>query len=149
MITWQCKSFAALSNTELYKILQLRNEVFVVEQNCPYQDCDDKDQLCHHLCAWEDEKLLACSRLLPPGLSYPQAASIGRVVTSQLARGRNLGRQLMARSIENISSLYGEVPLIIGAQLYLKKFYEDFSFVGFGEEYLEDGIPHLTMQRAI
>jgi ElaA protein len=147
MITWQCKTFSELTNEELYKILQLRNEVFVVEQNCPYQDCDGKDVTAHHLCAWKEEKLLAYTRLLPRGISYPQAASIGRVVTSPAVRRQNLGKQLMLNSIEKIYFLFGQVPIIIGAQLYLKAFYESFNFVQVDDGYLEDGIPHITMQK--
>ena len=149
MITWQCKSFAGLTNTELYKILQLRNEVFVVEQNCAYQDCDNKDLLSHHLAAWKNERVVAYSRLLPPGVAYPDAASIGRVVTSPSERGQDLGKQLMSKSLENLYLLFGQVPVIIGAQLYLKKFYQSFSFVQQGEIYLEDNIPHIMMQKFI
>jgi len=149
MITWQCKSFAGLTNTELYKILQLRNEVFVVEQNCAYQDCDNKDLLSHHLAAWKNEHIVAYSRILPPGIAYPDAASIGRVVTSSSERGQDLGRQLMSKSLENLYLLFGQVAVIIGAQLYLKKFYQSFSFVQEGEIYLEDNIPHITMKKLI
>lgn len=149
MIIWQCKTFSELTNEELYKILQLRNEVFVVEQNCPYQDCDDKDLKAHHLTAWNCDTLVAYTRLLPKGISYPDAASIGRVVTSPSARGQNLGRQLMLNSIENIYLLFGKIPIIIGAQLYLKRFYESFTFIQFGDEYAEDGIPHITMEKKI
>src|SRR6476620_10967714 len=116
MINWQCKPFAALTVTELYKILQLRNEVFIVEQNSPYQDCDDKDLISHHLTAWKNDKVVAYSRILPPGIPYHNAASIGRVVTSPSARGQDLGRQLMSKSLENLYLLFGHVPVIIGAQ---------------------------------
>lgn len=147
MITWQCKTFSELSNEELYKILQLRNEVFVVEQNCPYQDCDNKDLKAHHLTAWEDGQLLAYTRLLPAGIPYELGASIGRVLTSSKARGKNLGKELMKKSIEKIYEMYGEITIIIGAQLYLRRFYESFSFVQNGEPYLEDNIPHITMEK--
>jgi len=149
MISWQCKSFAELTNTEVYKILQLRNEVFVVEQNSIYQDCDNKDLKSHHLAAWTDDNIIAYSRILPPGTPYPNAASIGRVVTSPFARGKDLGRLLMSRSLENLYLLFGPVPVIIGAQFYLKKFYESFSFVQRGDIYLEDGIQHITMEKFI
>jgi ElaA protein len=147
MINWQCKSFTQLTNDELYKILQLRNEVFVVEQNCPYQDCDNKDLKSHHLTAWKYDNIVAYSRILPPGISYPNAASIGRVVTSPSTRGQDLGKQLMAKSLENLYLLFGHVPVIIGAQLYLIKFYESFSFVSRGDIYMEDGIQHITMEK--
>ena len=149
MIKWQCKSFNELTTEELYKILQLRNEVFVVEQNCPYQDCDNKDLKSHHLTAWKDGQIVAYCRILPPGVSYPDAASIGRVVTSPFSRGQNLGKQLIAKSLENLYLLFGNVPVIIGAQLYLKKFYESFSFVQQGDIYLEDGIQHIAMEKFI
>lgn len=149
MITWQCKSFLELTNTALYKILQLRNEVFVVEQKSIYQDCDNKDLKSHHVSGWKDDTIVACSRILPPGIPYANAASIGRVVTSPAARGQNVGRQLMLKSLENLYRLYGHGPVIIGAQLYLKKFYESFSFVQQGDVYLEDGIQHITMEKFI
>jgi ElaA protein len=146
MIQWKCKSFNELTNEELYKILQLRNEVFIVEQNCPYQDCDNKDLKSFHLTAWEGDSIVAYSRILPPGISYSNAASIGRVVTSSSARGQRLGKELMSRSLENLYRLFGHVPVTIGAQLYLKKFYESFSFLQQGDIYLEDGIQHITME---
>lgn len=149
MIKWQCKSFNELTNEELYKILQLRNEVFVVEQNCAYQDCDNKDLKSHHLTAWKDDQIVACCRILPPGISYPAAASIGRVVTSPSSRRQNLGKQLITKSLEHLYLLFGNVHVIIGAQLYLKKFYENFSFVQQGDIYLEDGIQHIAMEKII
>jgi ElaA protein len=149
MIDWSCKSFEELRTKELYKILQLRNEVFVVEQNCAYQDCDDKDLKCYHFLGCENENLLAYSRLVPPGISYDDAPSIGRVVTSPSIRNQGLGKILMEKSIEQIQILFGAVPIIISAQLYLKNFYESFSFLQVGEEYLEDAIPHIKMIRKI
>ena len=149
MITWQCKAFSELSNEDLYKILQLRNEVFVVEQNCPYQDCDGKDLKAIHLSAWKEGKLVAYTRLLPKGISYPDGSSIGRVVTAPSYRKQNLGRLLMNKSIENIYLLFGKTTIIISAQFYLKNFYESFSFVQTGEQYDEDGIPHIKMLKKI
>lgn len=131
---------------EVYKILQLRNEVFIVEQNCVYPDCDEKDFFSYHVCAWQNNQLVAYSRLLPPGVSYPGKASIGRVLTAPSARGQNLGRELMTRSIKEIDSLFGKVDIAISAQFYLKKFYESFLFVQVSEVYLEDDIPHLKME---
>lgn len=147
MITWQCKFFSELDNKELYKILQLRIEVFVVEQNCAYQDCDDKDLKAYHLTGWDGENLVAYTRLLEKGISYPEAASIGRVITARSARGQNLGKQLMLKSIEQLYILFGKVPIKISAQLYLKRFYESFSFVQQGGVYLEDGIDHIAMEK--
>ena len=145
MIFWQCKFFSELNNLELYKILQLRNEVFIVEQKCAYQDLDDKDLKAYHLAAWDNKKLVAYTRLFDKGIFYPDAASIGRVLTSPSARGKNLGKQLMTNSIEEVYHLFGNVPIRIGAQLYLKRFYESFSFVQTGGVYLEDGIEHIPM----
>ena len=146
-MTWQCKTFSELTTEELYKILQLRNEVFVVEQNCPYQDCDGKDLKAHHFSAWDNSVLVAYTRLLPKGVSYDTGASIGRVLTSPKVRGQKLGKELMQKSIDKIYELYGQMPIIIGAQLYLKRFYESFAFVQQGEGYLEDNIPHIVMEK--
>ncbi|MEO9022354.1 MAG: GNAT family N-acetyltransferase [Ginsengibacter sp.] len=147
MITWQCKLFPELTNEELYKILQLRAEVFIVEQNCVYQDCDSKDFFSYHFTAWDNGKLLAYTRLLPIGVSYADSASIGRVITAFSARGQSLGKQLMERSIEEVYNLFGEVSIKISAQVYLKRFYESFSFISEGNIYLEDGIEHIAMKK--
>ena len=143
---WFLKKFHELSNDELYAILQLRNEVFIVEQNCPYQDLDNKDQDAWHLLGINEGKLTAYTRLFPPGIFYTEA-SIGRVVTSPEVRGSGIGRELMKKSIYYAENLFGKVPITIGAQLYLKIFYESLGFISFGEEYLEDGIPHIKMKR--
>jgi ElaA protein len=145
MITWSCKSFIELTNEELYKILQLRMGVFVVEQNSVYQDCDDKDQHSYHYMGWEKDKLVAYTRLMPPGIAY-SSSSIGRVITSPLVRGKNIGRDLMKGSINKMIELFGKVSITIGAQLYLKNFYESFGFIKTGDIYLEDGIEHIKMQ---
>lgn len=148
-VTWKCKSFSDLTNIELYQILKLRNEVFVVEQNCVYQDCDDKDLDSFHLFACKDEKIIAYTRLLPPGVSYKNAASIGRVVTSPSARNQNFGKQVMHYSIEKIYEFFGKTTIKISAQLYLKRFYESFLFVQKGDMYLEDGIEHIPMEKSV
>jgi ElaA protein len=124
--------------------MQLRMEVFVVEQQCVYQDADNKDPACHHLMCWEGKKLLAYTRLVPPGISYRES-SIGRVVSSPSVRGTGIGKILMQKSIGLLKSLYPTHSIKIGAQLYLKKFYESFSFAQTSEPYLEDGIPHIEM----
>ncbi|MCC6412548.1 MAG: GNAT family N-acetyltransferase [Saprospiraceae bacterium] len=148
MVQFTCKSFHELSVDELYEILALRQEVFIVEQNCPYLDCDGKDQQSHHLLGrGADGKLLVYTRLLPPGLSYETYMSIGRVVSAPAARGTGLGRVLMHKSIDECHRLFGHGPIKIGAQTYLLKFYEGFGFESTGEEYLEDGIPHTKMVR--
>jgi ElaA protein len=148
-ITWYHKRFSALNTTELYQILQLRNEVFIVEQNCPFQDLDDKDFKCYHLLGFDtdSQKVLAYTRIVPAGVSYEEP-SIGRVVTSPLARKEGIGKELMKKSIELLEELFGGVSIKIGAQLYLKKFYESFGFQQIEEIYLEDGIEHILMIKA-
>lgn len=146
MIHFSCKTFDQLTVYELYEIMTLRQEVFVVEQNCPYQDCDGKDLASWHLCGKNDEgRLVAYTRLLPKGVSYPDYCSIGRVVSSPSVRGTGAGRLLMHRSIEMARQLFDNEPIKIGAQTYLLRFYESFGFRSTGEEYLEDGIPHTKM----
>jgi ElaA protein len=146
MLTWVCKKFDDLSPHELYAILQLRNEVFVVEQNCIYQDADNKDQASHHLMAWKDETLAGYTRLIPAGIAY-ELPSIGRVVTSPKLRGTGLGKVLMQRSMECMENLFGKTSIKLGAQLYLKKFYESLGFQQSSDVYLEDGIEHIEMIR--
>lgn len=146
-IQWSLKKFDELSSLELYKILQLRNEVFVVEQNCPYQDADNKDLKSYHFMGWQDDKLVAYTRILPPGVSYTEA-SIGRVVSSPSARGNGIGRELMTKSIEQVYHLFGKVPIKIGAQLYLQKFYTSLGFQQTSAVYLEDGIEHIEMVKS-
>jgi ElaA protein len=145
MIAWKCNFFTDLTNLELYKINQLRSKVFIVEQNCVYQDCDDKDLKAYHYCGWEKENLVAYSRLFDKGISYPDAASIGRVVTSPSVRGKKAGKELMHHSIEEVYHLFGKVPIRISAQRYLKRFYESFSFAQKSGIYMEDGIEHISM----
>lgn len=144
---WTVKRFGDLTPHELYAMLRLRTEVFVVEQNCVFQDMDNKDQYCHHLMGWLDDRLVACSRLVPPGISYEQP-SIGRVVSSPAERGKSIGKELMQESIKEITHLYGQTPIRIGAQLYLKRFYESFGFLQSGDVYDEDGIDHIEMTRS-
>ena len=143
-IQWTLKTFNELTPYEVYAALQLRNEVFVVEQNCVFQDADNKDQSSFHLLGYHQQKLVAYTRLVPPGLIYDDP-SIGRVVTSPSVRGTGAGKQLMKESIERSYHLFGTKPIKIGAQLYLKKFYEGFGFCQVSEIYIEDGIPHIYM----
>jgi ElaA protein len=143
-IEWILKKFEELTPNELYAILQLRNAVFVVEQACVFQDADDKDQGSHHLMAFDGRSLVAYTRLLPPGLGY-EYASIGRVVTAPAVRRYGIGKELMQKSIEIVYNLFGVGIIKIGAQFYLKTFYESFGFVQVGEPYLEDGIKHIYM----
>lgn len=143
-LNWILKKFDELTSAELYSILQLRNEVFVVEQNCVYQDADEKDQLSLHFCGWDNKKLMAYTRIIPPGISYSEA-SIGRVVTSPAGRKTGVGRQLMQKSISRTFDQFNCPSIKIGAQLYLKKFYQSLGFIQNSDTYLEDGIPHIEM----
>lgn len=146
MIQWKLKRFEELTTTELYKIIQLRIAVFVVEQDCVFQDLDDKDLTSWHLTAWQDSEPVAYARILAPGISYEEA-SIGRVITSTAVRGKGMGRELLQRSIDVVYQLFNTDIIRIGAQLYLKKFYEEFGFSAVSDVYLEDGIEHLVMVR--
>jgi ElaA protein len=143
-IKWILKKFDELSPHELYAILQLRNEVFVVEQDCVFQDADNKDQASYHFMGWDHDELVAYTRIVPPGIVYSQA-SIGRVVTSPAARGGGLGKKLMEQSLIQVNKLFGMIPVKIGAQVYLRKFYAEFGFQPASAVYLEDGIEHIEM----
>ena len=147
MITWLCKNFDEFSPYELYAVLQLRNEVFAVEQNCVYPDMDNKDQPSYHLMGWQGNQLIAYTRIIPPGVAYP-GPSIGRVVISPSARRMGIGKELMKQSIEQAHNLYGKTPIKIGAQLYLLNFYTRLGFVPTSDIYLEDGIEHIEMIRS-
>ena len=146
-IQWILKKFDDLRPQELYSILQLRIEVFIVEQNCPFQDADNKDQAAFHLMGWQGDLLCAYTRIVPPGIAY-ELPSIGRVVTSPRARKNGVGRLLMERSITETINLFGRMDIRIGAQLYLKKFYISLGFVQSSDIYLEDGIEHIEMTRS-
>ncbi len=144
---WTTKPFDALSLAELYALLQLRSEVFVVEQTCVFQDIDGHDQAAYHLLGYTAAgELAAYARLFAPGSSYVQV-SIGRVVSSPRHRRGGLGRALLTQAIAECEALFGAQPIKIGAQCYLQAFYESFGFVPQGEPYLEDGIPHQYMLR--
>ncbi len=138
------KDFDALSLSELYELLKLRSEVFVVEQNCVYQDIDGKDQKSKHLMLFEADRLAAYCRLLPPGLSFSEC-SIGRVISAPEFRGKGYGQLLMQAAIEQMNTLFPQQNIRIGAQAYLQKFYESFGFKQDSDIYLEDGIPHMEM----
>jgi ElaA protein len=144
MTTWTCKKFDQLTPRELYAILRLRSEVFVVEQNCVFLDMDNKDCYCDHLMGWQENKLSGYSRIVPAGISFVES-SIGRIVSSPAARGQGVGRDLLIQSIQTLYALYGKRDIRIGAQYYLKAFYGSFGFVPKGEIYLEDGIEHIEM----
>lgn len=145
-LKWSVKEFEELTTRELYQLLRLRSEVFVVEQGCNYMDMDNKDQKCWHLMGWEDDYLMAYARIVPPGISYAYP-SIGRIVVSGQGRGRGLGIELLHFSIARVEEFYGKSVIRIGAQLYLEKFYESFGFKKSSEVYLEDKIEHIQMTR--
>ncbi len=144
-ITWQCKHFRDLSASEMHAVLALRAAVFVVEQKCPYQDPDYKDEYSLHVMGWLDGELVAVARILPQGVSYEEV-SIGRVATAQSVRGTGAGLILMEKVMEYITEIFGSVPVRISAQSYLKKYYEKYGFKrSEKDEYLEDEIPHVDM----
>ncbi len=149
MVTWKTLTFDTLTNHQLFDLLKLRVNVFVVEQNCPYPELDEKDRHpeTHHLMGFDDGELVACARLLPAGLSYP-SVSIGRVATAQSFRGKGAGKQLMSKAIEQCQDLWPNQSIEIGAQQYLQTFYEGFGFRAISSMYLEDDIPHIDMKRA-
>jgi len=138
------KEFKELSTSELYAILQLRSEVFVVEQDCVYQDLDGKDQKALHIIGSRDGKVVAYTRIFRPG-HYFKEASIGRVVVKSSERKYGYGQEIMKVSINAVEKFFNETVIHLSAQLYLKKFYNSLGFEQIGEEYLEDGIPHIAM----
>lgn len=147
MITFEIKRFNELSTTELYLILQLRSEVFVVEQNCVYQDIDGKDEKALHVLGYFNDDLAAYSRLFDKGC-YFEETSIGRVVVSPKYRDKKFGHDLMRVSIAAIKESFNQTAITISAQEYLKKFYKSHGFVQTSEMYLEDDIPHIEMKRS-
>lgn len=142
----QIKHFNDLTVSELYKILNLRNEVFVVEQNCPYLDTDGKDEVAHHVMVWDDEVLAAYARIFAPGIKYP-TSSIGRVVVSHTHRELKLGHLLMEHSVKAVEDLYKTGHITLSAQAHLQRFYNKHGFETVSEEYMEDDIPHVEMIR--
>lgn len=145
-VKWLFKPFNELNAVELYPLLKLRQDVFIVEQRCAYADLDDADYHCWHLTGSLHGKAVACSRIVPPGIKYEEA-SIGRVATHSSVRMTGMGKELMRRSIAHCNDLFYRPAIRIGAQKYLKKFYEGFGFTDVGQEYIEDDIPHLIMFR--
>lgn len=146
-IKWKIKRFEALSLEELYSVLQLRSEVFVVEQNCVYQDIDYKDQKATHLIGEIEGKTIAYARLFKPN-DYFEQASIGRVIVKEDCRHLKLGHELMREAIQAVKTTFGVTKITISAQLYLQHFYESHGFVTTSEMYLEDDIPHIEMKLA-
>lgn len=138
------KTYSELTKDELYSLLQLRSEVFVVEQDCVYQDIDGKDQQALHVLGFKENQLIAYTRIFKPG-DYFNQASIGRVVVKENERHHKYGNQIMIVSIQAVKQYFNETTIKISAQCYLKKFYNNLGFKAIGEEYLEDGIPHIAM----
>ena len=148
-IDWLCKHHTDLGKEQLYAVLRLRNEVFVLEQKCPYQDLDGQDlsgDTCH-LMAWQDDQLVAYLRLLDP-TSQGGDVVIGRVVIAEAGRGQGLGHELMVRALKEAQENWPDVPVYLSAQAHLQGYYRKHGFEVVGEAYLEDGIPHIGMRRA-
>ncbi|CAH1522577.1 Protein ElaA [Vibrio owensii] len=148
MINWTALPFSQLTTTQLYEMLRLRVDVFVVEQTCPYPELDGKDTLegVYHLLGYQGDELVACARLLPAGTTYDNV-SIGRVVTKQSARGGGLGHELLEQALQHCQQLWIGQTIDIGAQEHLMAFYASHGFEVISESYLEDGIPHVDMRR--
>lgn len=148
MLKITTKTFQELTNKELYDLLQLRSEVFVVEQDCVYQDLDGKDNKALHVIGKKDNNIVAYTRVFKPG-DYFKEASIGRVVVSKDKRQHKYGYDIMEASMKAVKDNFNETTIKLSAQTYLKKFYNNLGFKEIGEEYLEDGIPHVAMIRKL
>ena len=150
MIKWQWSSFDELSLYELYEILKIRQTIFIVEQDCAYQDADDLDQVAWHLIGWHEDahkkNMVAYLRVVFPGKKFPEP-SIGRVLVAPESRKTGLGKELTAEAIARIAEVYPKSAIRISAQQHLEKFYTDFGFKAVSKPYLEDGIPHIEMLR--
>lgn len=145
MLEWKWVSFSELTNAELYDICALRQEVFVLEQQCFYLDLDYRDQVANHLMGIQDQKLVAYLRLLPKDLPYANAISFGRVLTAPTVRGTGVGKKLLQQVLDYLKERNNQHDIIISAQLYLEKMYQSFGFKSVGEPYDEDNIPHIKM----
>lgn len=145
-IVWKIKTFDEFTVPELYAILKARIDVFVIEQNCPYPDLDNYDQKAVHIWAEENGDILAYCRIFDKGIKYDET-SIGRVLTTEKARGRSLGKQLIQYAVETIENRFHTTAVRISAQDYLLRFYSGFGFEDTGKKYLEDDIPHTEMVR--
>lgn len=147
MISWYRLPFHELTTTQLYQLMKLRVDVFVVEQTCPYPELDDKDHQSgvHHLLGYSNNELVACARLLPAGISYP-SVSIGRVATAMNHRGNGLGHELIRQALSDCEALWPGANIEIGAQEHLANFYMIHGFEQTSEMYLEDNIPHIDMK---
>ena len=144
-IEWVKKKWSDISLEELYCVLRLRSEVFVVEQDCVYQDIDNKDQIAIHLLGYINKELIAYSRLFNEG-DYFKETSFGRAIIKKENRGQGYGDELIKESLKTIKNYYGNKKVKISAQAHLKYFYSKHAFIAKGKEYLEDGIPHVSME---
>ena len=150
-LDWQFKPYKELTLNEFHDIIALRLKAFVVEQNCPYPELDNKDidPQTRHILLKKGDKILAYARVLAPGVSYENSPALGRICVSQTARRLALGRGLMDKALDVASSCWPELEIRISAQCYLQRFYESFGFIACSEPYLEDDIPHLKMILAV
>ncbi|MEN5242351.1 MULTISPECIES: GNAT family N-acetyltransferase [Pseudomonas] len=148
-IEWICKHHRDLGKEQLYALLKLRSDVFVVEQKCAYPDLDGQDLEgdTHHLMGWEDDQLMAYLRLLDPE-SQGGDVVIGRVVTAPAGRGKGLGHAMMEQALKQAEKHWPQVPIYLSAQAHLQGYYGKYGFEVAGDEYLEDGIPHIGMRRS-
>ena len=144
MVNFTTKPFHKLTTSELYDLLQLRSEIFVVEQNCVYQDIDGKDKKALHVLGYKKNKLVAYTRIFRPG-DYFTEASLGRVAVLKQERSFGYGHEILKEAVQKIQSEFNTLVIKISAQTYLKFFYESHGFKKIGSEYLEDGIPHIAM----
>ncbi|MFT4543791.1 MAG: ElaA protein [Bacteroidia bacterium] len=147
-LRWEWKGFNELTAEQMYTVLCVRQEVFVLEQECLYLDADGKDRNSFHLMGFDGDELMAYARIVEPGISYEEV-SIGRILSSKKARGTGAGVELMNQALSRIEDKYGKVLVRISAQSYLEKFYQKFGFEPTGKEYLEDEIPHMEMLRGV
>ena len=146
-LQWETKGFNQLSTDQLFDLLKLRVDVFVVEQQCAYRELEDSDQHpeTRHLSGLDElDHLIACTRLLPPGLRYPEV-NLGRFVVRADSRKQGIGHQLLRAALQEISRCWPQTPIRISAQDYLQAFYAQYAFIRVSDVYLEDGIPHVDM----
>lgn len=141
---WKIKKYEDLTIDELYNILKVRNEVFVVEQNCPYQDCDEKDKRSYHLFLEDNGEIIAYSRIIEKGVSYDEV-SIGRFLVQKKHRRMGFAREMLSKAIKFVEESLNENAIRISGQVYIKEFYKSFGFKEVSDVYLEDNIPHVEM----
>lgn len=151
-LNWVTCRFADMSPYHVYSLLKLRQQIFIIEQDCIFPDIDGLDPVCLHILALDGDEVLAATRIVGPGLDPDHAEqgdrpAIGRVVTSDVLRGQGIGRELMGRAIDACTNDFQGKPIYLNAQLYLRGFYQSLGFVQFGDEYDEDGIAHISMER--